>query len=345
MVSYKNLSFFVLGFIIFMLPTSVAQAGVFSFLDNLFSSEQVETSIQRAVNSQTANILQAAININPTPSRGGGGIVVIDNNALLSDVGPLGFLSNKNEIHSIKNQISTYTVRAGDSLSQIAEMFDIDTNTIKWANDIGSRGIIKEGQTLAILPVSGVRHLVGEGDTINKIAKRFGVEADEILDFNKIKQDDTLAMGEVLIIPGGKIQTIRDRSPRTNKTRIHKTRPHYEGFFIWPVQGGVITQKMHGYNAVDIGAPIGTPIFASASGEVVISKFREGNPWFGGYGNYIVIKHNNGTKTLYSHNSKNLVSKGDWVVQGQTIALIGSTGRSTGPHLHFEVRGAVNPWN
>ena len=88
----------------------------------------------------------------------------------------------------------------------------------------------------------------------------------------------------------------------------------------------------------------GTPILASASGEVILSKYAEGNPWFGGYGNYIVVEHNNDTQTVYAHLSSNLVKRGWNIVQGQVIGYMGSTGRSTGPHLHFEIRGAVNPF-
>jgi murein DD-endopeptidase MepM/ murein hydrolase activator NlpD len=108
-----------------------------------------------------------------------------------------------------------------------------------------------------------------------------------------------------------------------------------------PVAGGKKTQGIHGYNGIDIGAPVGTPIYASADGEVIIS--RSGG-WNGGYGNYVVIRHSNGTQTLYSHNSKNAVAVGDTVKQGDIIGFIGATGKATGPHLHFEIRGAKNPF-
>jgi murein DD-endopeptidase MepM/ murein hydrolase activator NlpD len=97
---------------------------------------------------------------------------------------------------------------------------------------------------------------------------------------------------------------------------------------------------MHGYNAVDLGAPVGTPITAAASGKVITSK--QGG-WNGGYGNMVVISHDNGTQTLYSHLSSNVVYSGQWVSAGEVIGYVGSTGHSTGPHLHFEVRGDTNP--
>jgi murein DD-endopeptidase MepM/ murein hydrolase activator NlpD len=98
---------------------------------------------------------------------------------------------------------------------------------------------------------------------------------------------------------------------------------------------------LHGFNAVDIGAPVGTPVVASARGEVILSKPLS---WNGGYGSYIVIKHSNGTQTLYAHTSKNTVSAGEVVEKGQTIGHVGNSGKSTGYHLHFEVRGAKNPF-
>jgi len=114
------------------------------------------------------------------------------------------------------------------------------------------------------------------------------------------------------------------------------------GYFSWPVGGGVITQGLHGWNAVDIGAPSGTPVYAAAGGTVIVA--RSGGGWNGGYGNYVVISHSNGTQTLYAHLSRVLVSAGQGVGQGDTVGKVGATGEATGPHLHFEVRGAANPF-
>jgi len=116
--------------------------------------------------------------------------------------------------------------------------------------------------------------------------------------------------------------------------------PVFEGYYMRPADGRK-TQGLHGYNGIDIGGAVGDPVYAAADGEVIIS--RSGG-WNGGYGNYIVLRHANGTQTLYAHNNKNLVSITDVVVKGQIIGLVGSTGKSTGPHLHFEIRGAKNPF-
>ncbi|PIQ67135.1 MAG: hypothetical protein COV95_00370, partial [Candidatus Zambryskibacteria bacterium CG11_big_fil_rev_8_21_14_0_20_40_24] len=114
----------------------------------------------------------------------------------------------------------------------------------------------------------------------------------------------------------------------------------YDGYYIKPVNGRR-TQGIHGYNAVDLGAPAGSPIFAAAPGVVIISR---NSGWNGGYGRYIVIRHDNGTQTLYAHNSENIVYEGTSVVQGQVVGYVGSSGKSTGPHVHFEIRGAKNPF-
>jgi murein DD-endopeptidase MepM/ murein hydrolase activator NlpD len=117
--------------------------------------------------------------------------------------------------------------------------------------------------------------------------------------------------------------------------------PEAVGYFTHPLPGSRKTQNIHGFNGTDWGAPKGTPILAAASGKVIVAKY---SGYSGGYGQYVVIEHDNGTQTLYAHASKVLVSVGDEVKQGETIALVGSTGRSTGNHLHFEVRGAMNPF-
>jgi murein DD-endopeptidase MepM/ murein hydrolase activator NlpD len=106
--------------------------------------------------------------------------------------------------------------------------------------------------------------------------------------------------------------------------------------------GAIITQGLHGWNGIDLGAARGTPIHAAAGGTVIVA--RSGGAWNGGYGNYVVITHSNGTQTLYGHMKSVIVSPGQGVSAGQVIGYEGSTGASTGPHLHFEVRGAANPF-
>jgi len=143
-----------------------------------------------------------------------------------------------------------------------------------------------------------------------------------------------------VIIPEGEF--VMPKTTTASGTKVVTSGgPSYEGYYMKPVSGAARTQGIHGYNGVDLGAPVGTPIMAAADGDVIIVK---NGGWNGGYGNYVVIRHDNGTQTLYAHNSSNIVYPGQYVVQGQVIGYVGSTGRSTGPHVHFEVRGAKNPF-
>jgi murein DD-endopeptidase MepM/ murein hydrolase activator NlpD len=245
--------------------------------------------------------------------------------------------------HRKNGQISIYVVRKGDTLSEIAKMFDVSVNTIRWANDLGRKETIRVGQELVILPITGVKYTVKRGGTIRDIVKKVGGNVDEAAEFNNVDPDEELAKGTEVIIPNAEIQEPKAKARRVKSyvRSYGNGKTVYAGYFMRPVKGGVKTQNLHGHNAVDIAAPVGTAIYAAASGKVIIS--RQGG-WNGGYGTYIVISHPNGTQTLYAHNSKNFVSRGDWVKQGQVIAAMGSTGRSTGSHVHFEIRGARNPF-
>ena len=144
-----------------------------------------------------------------------------------------------------------------------------------------------------------------------------------------------------MTIPGGEVPEEPKASGVKTGAKVITGGPNVSGYFIHPMPGTVRTQGIHGYNGVDYGAPIGTPVRAAAGGSVITSRV---GGWNGGYGNFVVIQHANGTQTLYGHLSKNSVWQGQNVVQGQIIGYSGNTGRSTGPHLHFEVRGARNPF-
>jgi murein DD-endopeptidase MepM/ murein hydrolase activator NlpD len=201
---------------------------------------------------------------------------------------------------------------------------------------------LSEGQTLVILPISGVKHVVVKGDTIASIAKKYSGDANEILAYNNLEKGDSLEVGSTIIIPDGEMVSAPKASSQSSVAgKVASGLKEVVGFFLRPVTKAVRTQGIHGYNGVDLGAPVGTPVLAAAKGEVIIS--RSGG-WNGGYGTYIVIKHENGTQTLYAHNSSNTVSVGDEVEQGDVIGYVGQTGKATGPHLHFEVRGAKNPF-
>lgn len=319
-----------------------AQAGVLSFMSTLFSGKSftAEKSVQN--NTQNMPLLQATVSPDPSYARGGGDITVVGGSALFPDTGPIGSQADVGEDPAGNGQISIYVVRDGDSLGAIAEMYGVSVNTIAWANDIKG-GIIIPGQKLIILPVSGLQYAVKKGDTINSIAKKYKSDVGEILTFNGLSEDSEPAVGDIIVIPNGELPAPPASSRPTSKVHGSRNVPNFVGYYMRPIsyEEGRKTQGLHGYNGVDIGASTGTAIHAAAVGEVIIVR-QSG--WNGGYGKYVVIQHGNGTQTLYGHMSSIAVSEGTLVGQSQTIGYVGNTGRSTGPHLHFEVRGAVNPF-
>lgn len=304
------------------------------------SKQAVDAPVLLSSNVQTMPLLRAALHSDPNPIKGGGDITIVDD-ALLPEAGPDGTLAHVERGPRASDQISIYVVREGDTLSQIGTMFNVSVNTIRWANDLSRGASIQPGKTLIILPITGLRHTVAEGDTLQGIAKQYQGDLGEILSYNDLEENSTLAVGDVVVIPDGEVQApaVASRPSAPTSKRVPATDD--SGYFIHPLPGSVRTQGLHGYNAVDFGAPAGTPIIAAAPGDVLIARNAG---WNGGYGKYIVIKHANGTQTLYAHNRQNIVFPGQSIVQGQIIGYVGATGRSTGNHLHFEVRGAANPF-
>lgn len=318
------------------MSVSETEAGIFSFLKNIFKgSPQVQVAL--VMNSQTMPLLSAPTNIDPLAGTGGGDIHIVQGNALLPVMGPLGSIADVEESAKQSGQISIYIVREGDNLSQIAQMFGVSVNTIMWANDLKRSNLIKPGQVLVILPVSGVKYTVKKNDTIASIAKKFKGDANEIIQFNDLSAGELLTVGQIIIIPNGEGYAI----PKGGSRLVRGGGPNYVGYYIRPVSGGRRSQGLHGYNAVDLANYCGSPVLASASGDVIVSRTYG---WNGGYGLYAVIKHPNGTQTLYSHLQSLIVQRGWHIVQGQVLGYVGSSGQSTGCHVHFEIRGAANPF-
>lgn len=323
---------------ILVLPISVSAVPLGSFLSGIFKSASAE-SVAPEKNLQNMALLVAAhtplADSSPTPT--------IEGDALVPNGSPSGSAAEVLNHKPQSDQISVYVVREGDTLSQIAEMFNVTVNTIKWGNDLTSN-TVRPGDTLVILPISGIKHVVAKGDTLESIAKKYKGDIDEIAAYNNLTQGQSLAVGTTVIVPDGEAASVVPTSSGSSKPSGSSGLKEYAGYYLRPIAGGTKTQGIHGNNAIDIGAALGTPILAAADGEVIIS--RTGG-WNGGYGNYIVIKHANGTQTLYAHNSQNYVSFGDQVKQGEVIGTVGHTGRVSGPtgnHLHFEIRGARNPF-
>ncbi len=249
--------------------------------------------------------------------------------------------------------ITTYIVQSGDTLSGIASKFGISVNTIRWANDLTEKtSKIKPGDELVILPVSGIEYTVKKGDTLSGIAARYDTDQEDILKYNDVDAD-AIKVGMSLIIPGAEpVKASTPKQPskpvatapkqqatQTAPTKVAQTttsddsdeKPETDSGYAVPVSG-VLTQGIHDRNAVDFGVPTGTSVKAFKSGVAKSSGYN------GGYGSYIVINHAGSCQTQYSHLSKVSVSVGDTVTQGEVIGLSGNTGRSTGPHLHFNVR-------
>ena len=240
--------------------------------------------------------------------------------------------------------ISEYEVVSGDTVESIAQKFSISAETVLWANDLKKQTPLRVGQKLVILPVSGVSYKIRSGDTVSEIAEKFAVTQQELTEFNNLV-DGKLSVGDVIIIPGGKIVPVKVSVPvkiGSGKTDPKKTvNTTASNAFSRPA-AGVRTQGIHGHNGIDIASSYGTPITAAGAGTVTL--VRGGDGWNGGYGNYVVITHQKGVQTLYAHMSSISVSQGQSVSKGQQVGAMGSTGQSTGVHLHFEVRGARNPF-
>ncbi|MEK7463757.1 MAG: M23 family metallopeptidase [Patescibacteria group bacterium] len=335
-----------------LMPAShprTAHAGLFSFISDLTSDKASAKTLEVPVelNSQNMALLQAAVNVDPNPNKSDSYDPIVVDNSFVAQIGPQGTASDVED--RISTEISLYTVRSGDTLSKIAEMFGVSVNTIIWANELGKNPVIREGQMLVILPISGIKYTVSRGDTIRGIVSKYKANLEEVLEYNDLTLASILGIGDVIVIPDAE-PTITDvpriiaaRTTVSTTNVVHDANgPFYPGYYIRPIDGGKKSQGLHGYNAIDLAAPVGTAIHAAAAGTVIASMTNGG--WNGGYGNYVIISHKNGTQTLYAHNQKNFVSVGDAVEQGQLIAKIGMTGKSTGPHVHFEIRGAKNPF-
>ena len=309
------------------------------------------------VHDSGLDLLDAAANIDPNPAKGRGGVAVTEGSALIAYAGPEGTIAAIDR-SSGSGRISTYIVREGDTLSEIADMFGVSGNTILWANDIG-KDDLRPGMSLIILPVSGVRYTVGSGDTLESIARKYKSDAAEIASYNGLSSVDELVKGSTVIIPGGELAQAPAAKSKTVAKAVSKPATRsggsmgsvkstgntsdasVSGSFADPLPTGRLSQGIHGWNGVDIAAPQGSPLYAAAAGTVIVS--RSGG-WNGGYGNYVVIEHAGGVQTLYAHMSAASVSVGETVSRGQNIGTVGNTGQSTGYHLHFEVRGAKNPF-
>ena len=229
----------------------------------------------------------------------------------------------------------THTVKPGETVWRIAKLYRVTGATLAAANNLADPNSISPGQVLTIPSEGEIFYEVKPGETLWQIATRFGAGADEIANLNNIGESSILAVGQKLRLP---VARSDDPDPEASGQKVKSVTVSE---FHWPLRGritsgfGLRWGRQH--TGIDIAGVSGDPVRASKAGVVTVAG------WMGGYGKAVVLQHGDGTATLYGHNSGILVSKGQAVKQGEQIAAVGSTGNSTGPHLHFEIILGKNP--
>ncbi len=371
----KASSLFILFSLIVGVP-SQANAGFFG--DLITSVMGQKTQAEETISKESKNVQNVPIldtsSIDPDVRNisSNTDVNIVEGEALLpSDT--QGTEAEVNSYFSSSESITTYKVKEGDTVGKIAAQFGISKNTILYANTDIKNNALKVGQTIIILPVDGVSYTVKKGDTMESIAKAHKADAKDIEEFNNISGSKGLKAGQVLIVPGGvavkkaeepkkiaektttkKTEEVTNTEPKEiveNKPDKKEASPEeissgngITGDYIWPFPKGVgrVSQKLHDDNAYDFAAPKGTPIYAIQDGTVLIA---DGSGYNGGYGLYVVINFNDGGQAIFGHMSKVVAQAGDVVNKGDIIGYVGSTGRSTGNHVHIGYRGGkANPY-
>ncbi len=231
-----------------------------------------------------------------------------------------------------------YIVQSGDTISSIAQNFGITSDTILWENNLNKFSIINPGQKLIILPTSGISYKVAKGDTLAAIAKKYQSDETKIIEFNKLADESDLQVGQILIIPEG--QPYYVSPPQTKLASITQifqpTAPALSDptKMLWPTTARRISQYFSWrHTGLDIDGDFGDPIWAADDGVVIKVAYLNT-----GYGYHVIIDHGGGKTTTYAHLQKIYVKQGQKVARGEVLGEEGSTGHSTGSHLHFEVR-------
>ena len=276
-----------------------------------------------------------------------------------------GFVMKSNGIEgesdrSEANEIVKYQVKAGDTADSIAAQYQISKETVLMTNNFYDANQIKEGMVIDILGVNGITHIVQKGDTLSGIAKKYKIEVADIMRQNQLEEDDSITPNMALIIPGASkvveppkpvyVGTSTKSSKGSSGNNSSSSLPSYNGYvydgpvpaggYIWPVPNGCrVTQGYHGgHYAMDCANKQGGPIIALTGGSVIKTNT---SGYGGGYGLHLVVQDGEGNQQLYAHCKELYVSEGQTVNPGDLLCAMGSTGRSTGPHLHLEFRTAA----
>ncbi len=270
-------------------------------------------------------------------------------------------------------EIKSYVVAPGDSLWSIANSQGIEHDTLVGSNNFKTSARLRPGMVLRIPNQDGIFYNMKKNETLENVAKRFGLNTNKIKQVNVKKDFANLKTGDEIFLPGAKpeaektpaVAPIQNTAPKlannnnnlnNNKSKksqiiayIEPSEKTSSAAYKWPLMGRInspfgwrqhpITKRKDFHTGIDIKGERNAPIKAANYGHVIYSG------WMGGYGKVLVIEHNNGQSTLYAHCSSLLAGKGATISQGQLIAKVGTTGRSTGPHLHFEVRNGNSPVN
>jgi len=253
-----------------------------------------------------------------------------------------------------RSAVEEYTVQDGDVLGSIAEKYGLSLSTLLWANNLTYRSTIRLNQKLIIPPADGVVYEVKKGDTISSIAKKYSTSTDKILSFNNLSDSSALSVGVTLMLPDATPPTsapVTYTAPASSVftgTRGSTAPAAATGSWVWPTDGCYITVLFNQYyrfgqhKGLDIDGDYSSYVYATRAGTVT----RAG--WFSGYGNCVDINHGDGYVTRYGHFSKLFVTVGEEVSAGEALGNVGTTGQSTGTHLHFEVMEngvKLNPLN
>ena len=333
---------------------------------SLFISEKLPVSPQKRLLTQAVALSISTIFVTSFSTAGTfsstsmgysadrGGTYAVTGEFLVSD--EHGYLVKMNPQTHESNRVgltdyAVHTVSSGETLSTIAERYGVSSDTIKWENNISNANSIRVGQNLLVPPVDGIGYTVERGDTLSSIAKKYEIETDSIVAQNNL-ESETIRQGQNIFLPGAEPivpSPVIAQAPRSTPSvstassvpavsaAPSSATPSTGRPFIFPTRGNITQGYRAGHYAIDIADRSRPPVWSAAAGTVVTASV---GTWGGGYGNYVVIDHGNGLRTLYAHLGSVNVSNGQWVNQGDVIGMMGNTGRvygATGIHLHWEV--------